>query len=74
MAKQTNEDRLYNSFDKVVESVNNLSNEVNAELNHGVGFETKENRDEFIKYFDEKFNDAVQKYAALKVLLQHLPE
>lgn len=66
-----NTDRLYNSFNKVVESVNQLNKEVNAELDHGVGFDTKENRDEFIKYFDEKFTDAVTKYSALKALLQH---
>jgi len=66
-----NIDKLYNSFNKVVESVNQLNKEVNAELNHGVGFETKENREDFIKYFDDKFTDIVTKYSALKVMLQN---
>jgi hypothetical protein len=66
-----NRDKIENTFEKIVKAVNDLNEEVNAEMNHGVGFETKENREDFIKYFDAKFNEVSKQYFYLKVLLEN---
>jgi hypothetical protein len=66
-----NRDKIENTFEKIVKAVNHLNKEVNAEMNRGVGFETKENREDFIKYFDAKFNEVSKLYSNLKVLLEN---
>lgn len=59
-------EQIYSMSDELVDAVNDLNDEIDADFNHGAGFGTKKDRDEFIEYFDEKFKNVADKYEGLK--------
>lgn len=59
-------EKLYEDFGKIVDHGKDLGDELEAENDHGVGFETKENRDDFIEYFDKKVTKLMNGYMNFK--------
>jgi len=63
-----NEQKINQLFE-LQKSVNELNVEINAEINHGVGFDGKEKDKEFIEYFDTFFNKVNEEYNKMKSML-----
>jgi len=64
-----NGEQLFDMYSDMVDAVNELNKEVNADFNHGSGFENQQDREIFVKLFNLKFKDVTDKYEALKVAL-----
>ena len=62
-----NQEQLFDMYCDMVDSVNELNKEVQADFNHGSGFENRQNREDFVKHFNLKFKDVDDKYEALKI-------
>ena len=66
------EEKINSMSHEFSDAVEELAVEVDVEFSHGAGFGTKQDRKEFIEYFDKKFKNVNKKYEALKVALNSL--
>jgi len=62
---------LINKLFDLQESINELNQQINAELNHGQEI-TAQNKQEFIDFFDPKITAVTTRYQKLKAELQHI--
>ena len=62
-------DIIYELQSKLTESAIDFSNNLEADKDHGSGFETKDEREDFVNFFDEKFNKLTEQYNQFKQLL-----
>ena len=63
------EDNLFDTYTELVEETLDLSNELSADLSHG-SFDTKQDRDEFITYFNDRFKNVNNKFEIMKIKLK----
>ena len=62
-------DKANDEFQEFVNAVNELNKQVNAELNHGVGFRTSENRKDFKVFFSGKVRDVQSRFHNMTQIL-----
>lgn len=70
--KNKKEETIENLLESFSEKSRDFFNSVDAEMNHGNGFDTERDRKDFIDYFTEKLDKVNNSFEKIKIKLKEL--